>query len=502
MAIELSREDQQENEIGKPDKPSRVEKIRTALTEIESGNAIPECVTATPGAFLWEFYKAWVENGGQDGGKNRNSIRRMRDIWLTGDHEVKSLHPKLSGRVRVSKDDAKSLMSLFLGRWKFVGVKEGDWVLTADGYAPFPCRDCEKLCDLLADAMYPNGGKTAEIGLLLPARSGENQLTAAADDWSQVVKLYRGLNALITLSRHNSVVGPNPWNTTRLFWHFMNYLYETIGDNDTIFIWVIDIGVRQVEDDNAWKDFLNFEMMKTQLRAFATFDSDNDLEESNDVDESSSSHVSSGIHGAFLRSITIPEEGHREKRWKWLCERCIIVIQNLRKEEFEHLYPDEDPKANKFRLRDIGVTAETILPSMIPNEWSNLRELRELYGRELKDISDATLTVNYYQNKAQASAQKPDDIRYFAHAFNRSYTDENARDAASRTMELNSPGEHFDESMRLVYWAARHRLKKIRGEQEELNQDDWEIAVAYLANQGFRVIRLPEFMSIHRSPGD
>jgi len=243
-------------------------------------------------------------------------------------------------------------------------------------------------------------------------------------------------------------------------------------------------------------------MMKTKFRAFASFDSESDLDDSDGEAEAKSSPASSGIHDAFLRSITIPEEGHREKRWKWLCERCIIVIQNLRKEEFEHLYPDEDPQANKFRLRDIGVTAETILPSMIPNEWSNLRELRELYGRELKDISDATLTVNYYQNEAQANARKPDDVRYFAHAFNRSYTDENAHDAASRSAELKSPGSHYDEAMRLVYWAARHRLKKIRGEKDEPDQDNWEIAVAYLANQGFRVIRLQEFMSIHRSPGD
>jgi len=173
--------------------------------------------------------------------------------------------------------------------------------------------------------MYPEGSKHAEIGLLLPARSGDDQLTAAADDWNEVVKLYRDLDALITLSRHNSAVGPDPWNTTRLFWHLMNYLYETIGDNDTIFIWIIDIGVRQVEDENAWKDFLNFEMMKTKFRAFASFDSESDLDDSDGEAEAKSSPASSGIHDAFLRSITIPEEGHREKRWKWLCERCIIV---------------------------------------------------------------------------------------------------------------------------------------------------------------------------------
>ncbi len=176
MAIDLTqgtRTVSDINEQAKPpvaDKPSRVEKITAALNEIEEKGSFPDCVTETPGAFLWEFYKAWVAHGGLDGGKNRNSIRRMRDVWLTGDTEVKSLHPKLTGRIRISKNDAKSLMSLFLGRWKFVGVKEGGWVLTPDGYAPFQCRDCRKLCDMLADAMYPEGSEQARGGLLLPVR--------------------------------------------------------------------------------------------------------------------------------------------------------------------------------------------------------------------------------------------------------------------------------------------------------------------------------------------
>ena len=164
MAIELGRGEEDEQGIGEAEKPSRVEKISTALIDIEENNSLADCITATPGAFLWEFYKAWVENGGQDGGKNRNSIRRMRDVWLTGEHEVKSLHPKLTGKIRITKDDATSLISLFLGRWKFVGVREGDWSLTPDGYARFPCQDCKKLTKRLADAMYPEVSEHARSG--------------------------------------------------------------------------------------------------------------------------------------------------------------------------------------------------------------------------------------------------------------------------------------------------------------------------------------------------
>lgn len=501
MAVKLHGSSNVEGDAAVSPKPSRLEKITSALTAIEADDTIADCIVKTPGAFLWEFYKAWVENGGQDGGKNRNSIRRMRDVWLTDDSEVKSLHPKLTGRVRVSKSDAKSLISLFLKRWRFVGIKEGDWILTTDGYAPFPCQDCQALCDRLADAMYPASSKQAEIGLILPARVGDTHQIEGMSTWDDIAELYQNLDAYITLSRHNSAIGPTASERIRLSWHFMNHLFESVGERDTIFVWIVDIGGRQVEDENAWKDFFNFEMMKTQFRAFASFDSETDTDnEGNSPDD----HVTtqhSGIHDAFLRSIAIQEEGHREKRWNWLCERTVIVIQNLRLEEFEHFYTDEDQQVGKIRLRDIGVTAENILPSMIPNRWSKLRELRELYGREFAKISDATLTVllNHSDNQAH---QQSEAVRYFAHALSPQLTKGTSVESASMSRELTSPGSHYDEAMSLVYWAARHRLKKIRGDQDDPHANEWAIATAYLINQGFRIIRLPEFMSIHRSPGD
>ena len=501
MATDLRGGSVIEDDAAASPKPSRVEKITETLKAIEADGSIADCITDTPGAFLWDFYKAWVDNGGQDGGKNRNSIRRMREVWLTGEHEVKSLHPKLTGKVRISKDDAKSLVTLFLGRWKFIGVKEGDWILTPDGYAPFPCSDCKALCEQLIDLMYVEGSKRARLGLLLPERASDAISDVQGDHWNDFANLYSTADAFITISRHNSTIGPTPPHALRLFWDVMKHLYETVADNDTIFVWIVDIGVRQVEDENAWKDFYNFEMMKTQFRAFASFDSKADIDETNEQVETESSLERSGIHDAFLRSITIPEERHREKRWNWLCERSVIVVQNLRKEEFENLYTDEDKQVGKFRLRDIGVTTENILPLMIPGRWSQLRELRELYGRDLRSISDATLTVLFNRHDRETS-ESNNAVRYFAHALSSHVDDNPGLDSVSRSRELTSPGSQYDDAMQLVYWAARHRLRKIRGDQEGAHTDDWAIATAYLGNQGFRVIRLPEFMRIHRSPGD
>jgi hypothetical protein len=178
-------------------------------------------------------------------------------------------------------------------------------------------------------------------------------------------------------------------------------------------------------------------------------------------------------------------------------------VQNLRKEEFNNLYKDEDTRVDEFRLRDIGITAENILPSMIPSKWTHLRELRDLYGGDFADISEASVAVHLKRSEQEVSGYGHSSIRYFAHALSPEATDETQLHSIVRAYELTSPGPAYDEAMSLVYWAARHRLQGLVDcNDDRPYDDDWAIAVAYLRNQGFRVIRLPEFMTIHRSPGD
>jgi hypothetical protein len=282
-------------------------------------------------------------------------------------------------------------------------------------------------------------------------------------------------------------------------------------ERDQIFIWIIDIGSRQAEDEEAWAEFFNFEMLKAQFRAFATFDSEDDADDVNKRDSSSNSEnrseQKSAIREAFLRSLTIPEQTHRERRWNWLCEHTVIIIQNLRKEEFSHHYTEEDVGIDKIRLKDIGVTAENILPKMLPHSWARHRQLQDLYGSAVDNVADATLTAFYKEDGWQSDkpygvSQAHNDVRYFAHALTRrpaSQSDLNPASAAI-SKEMESPGEAYDEAFRIVYWAARHRLL-IENKASDRNSD-WAIAVAYLNNQGFRTLRLPEFLAIHRAPFD
>ncbi len=481
-----------------PAKPrARADKITRLLTQIEQAGDIPPELVRAPGEFLREFYDAWVENGGQEGGKNRNSIRRMRLDWLTGPREVKSLHPKLSGRVKITRDDAAALIELFLGRWQF-GAKGKGRGLTEDGYRPFPCRQPARLREQLLAALFPSNQSQA---LLLPPRLEELAAGQAQSDFNTIFTLYEQADAVIVLSRHQSSVGASRIEAMRAFWNYLKYLHDYFHDHAIMFIWVVDIGSREVEDDEAWREFSNFEHLKSQFRSFASFDSVLDRLEDGTAEATSSS----AIHDAFLRGLKIPEEGRRERRWKWLCARSVVVVQNLRHDEFDRLYADEDDYARKVRTKDIGVSAEYVLPSTLPYAFGRQKAFYDLYGRSVESMADATLSVLFRKDGWRAPTGPDDlqDVRYFAAAAVPGDHRQEPREWSStlRWAELESPGAVYDEAQRIVYWAARHRLRKLAGEHAPDSQD-WAIALAYLARLGFRVLRLPEFLRTDRLAGD
>jgi hypothetical protein len=184
MAMHLTLDRAKVNKTKAPARAlARSEKIAAALAQIDRGEDPPDCVTETPGAFLWEVYKVWLDQGGQDGGKNRNSIRRMRDTWLTGKHEVKSLHPKLSGRVRLSRRDAEALIWLFLTKWHY---EPGDSHADEEGYIAFPSKEITELQRAVIAVIF--AGQDGS-GLLLPVRVNEVATEAILRGSDEVFRL-------------------------------------------------------------------------------------------------------------------------------------------------------------------------------------------------------------------------------------------------------------------------------------------------------------------------
>ena len=459
----------------------QTERVTAVLESVDEKGETPGFLRENPGRFLRDMYEVWHLQGGMEGGRWRNSIRRMREDWLTGRNHVPSLHPKLMGRVRVTRSDARALIDLFLGRWRYAEGQDPLRTITTDGYVGFPASDRRKLRDLLLRALVRSGDADAAIELPRQRRE-QDTIEETKRRWVNVEQVMRDADALVTLSRHRITVESSAVETMANFWHIMNHLYrsdQSNGGSERIFIWVVDIGERLVEQKTSFSEYLNAGQLALQFKSFASFDS---LYDNNTTTSST-----------LLPRLQIAEDVHRNQRWEWLSARTVIAIQNLRREEFDGLYEDQDVVPRELRLKEIGVTAENILPNKTPREWA--KTLRMLYGRNT-EAADATITV-FYRQPTSSSEKSERDVRYFAHGP--AVTGKDAAGGslpnvalATRSLELQSPHQNYDDAFRLLYWAARFRLRK--GNEDERRES--LVALAYLRNHGFRFLRLGDYLRV------
>ena len=456
----------------------QTERITAALEETDRTGKTPPFVRENPGQFLRDMYEVWHRQGGKEGGRWRNSIRKMRDEWLTGRNAVPSLHPKLMGRVKVTRADARALIDLFLTRWRYAEDNDTVVSMTSDGYVEFPANDRRLLRDVLLGGLIRSSEQSRGIGLP-EQRHERDSFEETKRRWVNVEQVMRDSDALITLSRHRIAVGGNTVETMTNFWHFLNHLYlndQKSGESNRILVWVVDIGERLVEQEFSFSEYYNAGLLALQLKSFACFDSVYDDEKSG--------------RSLLLPRLRIAEDVHRNQRWDWLTERTVIAVQNLRREEFDGLYQDQDEKVDSVRLKEIGVTAENILPNKTPREWS--KTLRLLYGRQT-EAADATITVFY----KEADRPQARDVRYFAHGP-ATGSDKPEEDPlpnvalSTRSIELQTPGQNYDDAFRLLYWAARFRLG-LGGQDEREQSFD---ALAYLRHHSFRFLHLNDFLRV------
>lgn len=287
----------------------------------------------------------------------------------------------------------------------------------------------------------------------------------------------------ISLSRRRVTVGSNIVDTMRHFWHFLERMYGAAKEDkpqDRLFIWVIDVGSRLAEQPFAFDEYFNAGLLALQLQSFARFDSINDYEQAD------RSRLFPRLHTAH--------PVHRNRRWQWLSERSVIVVQNLRPEEYDDLRSDLSNSPGSTWLKDIGVSAEHILPSTTPANWA--KQMQELYGRNI-DAADATFTVSFIK-KGKISQEKNSEsqLRYFAHTGavaeqEKEESPERLTDFGGTVLstELTSPGRNYDDAFRLLHLAACNRLQFTDGAEPEERQ----AALAYIEKIGFRVLTLPDF---------
>ena len=443
---------------------STSKRIEDILAEIEKTGVVPDLVFSRPGEFLRDFYESWYINGGQEGGRPRNSIRRMRGTWLVNNRTVRSLHPKLIGQVRIFADDARALIDLFLQRWLYVGSRETSLPKTEDGYTPYPSKDRNQLSKILIDALF---NRNATDGLLLPARNEDQLLNMKkALEYSKKIEEFSlSSNAIIIHLKKYIAIEAD------LFWHSLNFQYQNYinsKNKSPIIIYVVDIGNRVVEDKDSVDDYFSSGYLALNINLFLTFDSLRDSEDSN-----------SDKDNFLFKYLAEPNSALREDRCRWMLNNVVIVVKcDQKTTNINHQY-------SNVRFKDIGITYEHIMLTMAPPIWS--AQLRKISGYRNDKISE-TITVFYKDD----NAKHQNDIRYFAYSSINSNINVDHDRPIQMSIELASPGSPYDDANRILYWAAQHCLGRDDGSQTR----DTHLAAAYLEKLGFSLLRIPDFLRL------
>ncbi|MGI9503309.1 MAG: hypothetical protein ACR2RE_09675, partial [Geminicoccaceae bacterium] len=232
----------------------QTERITAALEETDRTGKSPSFIRENPGQFLREMYEVWHRQGGKEGGRWRNSIRKMRDEWLTGRNHVPSLHPKLMGRIKVTRSDARALIGLFLERWRYAEGGDSLSSVTRDGYAAFPVESQNRVRDALLQAVFPAKAKASAWPILMPPRRTSTRAHSDDIHVDAFIDDYRRCDALVTFSRNRIVIDPTPPESMKNFFYLFNAFYEEDrirGESKSIFIWIVDLGRRLYEEDQS-----------------------------------------------------------------------------------------------------------------------------------------------------------------------------------------------------------------------------------------------------------
>lgn len=440
---------------------SREERVSVSamLDEIRDSGKLPPQVLEDPPGFLLSLHEAWKQNGGRIGGKPRNSDRQLAELLQHSGTPVASLRPKLRGRTQLKLEEARILIQLFLSHWSY---SESDFALppnkTNSGYSPlFGENDINIICELFIKALMDISIDQRKI--VLRSRVGS---MPGRDNISIIVEEYRNSDALVTVSGQHIVLVADPKQALIRFRDLMNSLWDVDKKDgkQRLLIWIVNLGRLSFADESSRLQFINVEALVTRLKALRRFDD-------TDADE----------------------------RWRWLEERSIVIVRNLRMSEIDNLYGNHGLETLPTFDELPWMTAEHISLSAIPATWASTEELRILYGRNLEHLDMRTYTVFYRKCGWPDGQSNSQDIKYFAYAlFDNDY--HGIIDSPSiRGLELPSPDPNYDEAFRAVYAVAALRL----GLRKSLESDvaiDASKALAQLRHLGFGVLKLDEFLKI------
>ena len=414
-----------------------------------------------PEVFVRNLHVRWKHNIGDAGkyqGKWLHSDSYLLNILVDQNKEIKSLVPKLGGRTRIQPEDGRRFVEIFLKYWRYIGdidkfdKKEFAQEALSVRYEPFfEDHLIKAVSDQTKMNLTQRPVRTEKAGdIRRTSFEGEN--TA-----SLIARVYSEALALITVSTQQTLIVANQRLALLGFRDLVDKLWEIdkslkVGIPCPL-IWILDLGIRNIEDSEARLRFLNVEALASRFKALRLFD----------------------------------DPHNKDARWKWLKSKAVIILRD----------PNPNGSIEPLQVRPPTFNEDHMLLHTLPPSWATNPSFHKLYGEKFERLSQRNYSVFATRRESESLSEVDFALRFFGHAQPESGKGSEEEHQA-RGLELPSPDLKYEDAFKAVYAAAVHKLGLDNSELSLIGVDGSE-AAEQLSHLRFRILNIDEFMRYHVS---
>jgi hypothetical protein len=397
-----------------------------------------------PEQFVRDLHRRWKDAGGILAGKPRHSDRHLDDQLRQAGKSVRSLVPKLTGRTHIKADDADTLIQFFLSNWP-QEIDDEDLDVKSVRYQPLlPFVEIDEIVQHVLDHLREVPEVSSRPGVL--ALPGHDVLELITSEFERS-------DAFFVVATDRATIAQSDKTVLLGFRDLINRFYQIAAESrpETPLIWIIDIGQKNFEDEDARLRYISFNRLQMRFKALREFD---------DLD--------------------------RSRRWEWLKSRVAFLVQD----------PSSHHVVDMTSTRQPTFHAHHLSLNTIHESWASSPNFRTLYGRLLENLKQRSFTVSFIANSLAVDADHRIGYHCRYHGFASFPVEQTpAADPIPRGLDLPFMNLTYEHAYRTAYVAASELLGLPNRLPAELAEPAGH-AAAQLRYLRFHLIGLEEFMNL------
>ncbi len=486
-----------------------------SASDADKPHVIPQEWKKKPGGVIRELFKTWSfvfaanaeneERGPQSLAKLRGRDRlaeMINEIYGADDRKnpVRSLVAKLAASMPASVRDTIRIVAAIIANWPLDELEATKNALDRDAKFVLAKSFSEAFVrELLSHQSEGKSHDWTDAELEDHVFLLKDEVRISSERFVREITQEKG--ALIVAGAQRILVGDNPVAIIRSFLELTKFFADE--NNEGILIWVVDAGFLEAGADR-FLLLYNLELLSTAMTTFAMMQSD--------------PHP---LHSLGIQKIDWSS-------WRSLSSRCCVVMRDppvIDPQTGDFIPPHKIDDfickwfgANHFEKLStartyIRLDGQHILPSVFPRGFGRGDELSgeslywdvrvrpskeepmnlavEYFVLPKQEVSEAITT---HQARTASDNESPHAYHPQPKGRGRPTTHKIPIEGYVTVIKVDSPGFDYDQAQRLIYLAARGRLKLDTGEKHKDNLK----AAAALRERGFETWPIDIMMSALR----